>query len=397
MTLISPGRQALPDHHPIAPAATAVSYSADPVTAAAELGKTLRGPHLGFVLFFCSAEYDLDVLGDALHRNFAGVGLAGCTTAGEITPNGYGQGCVTAIGFDARRFSIEGQLVEEIGRFSLTDAQAVVEGLTAGCRARNLAPIKGNTFALTLLDGLSSQEELFLAALNSALGSIPNFGGSAGDDIHLANTHVFFDGRFHTDSAVVLLFNTRCDFEVFSSHHIRHPGEKMVVTGADPDSRTVTELNAEPAALEYARVLGIPVEALDYRAFALNPVAVRISDDFYVRSIQRVNPDLSMTFYCAVEKGIVLTAMRPGAMLPVLDAEFARIEQAIGTPQLVIGCDCFLRRLEAKYSGLHDATSDYLRAHRVIGFNTYGEQFNGMHLNQTFTGVAIGGYRQDRR
>jgi hypothetical protein len=126
-------------------------------------------------------------------------------------------------------------------------------------------------------------------------------------------------------------------------------------------------------------------------------VAVRISDDFYVRSIQRVNPDLSMTFYCAVEKGIVLTAMRPGAMLPVLDAEFARIEQAIGTPQLVIGCDCFLRRLEAKYSGLHDATSDYLRAHRVIGFNTYGEQFNGMHLNQTFTGVAIGGYRQDRR
>jgi len=26
----------------------------------------------------------------------------------------------------------------------------------------------------------------------------------------------------------------------------------------------------------------------------------------------------------------------------------------------------------------------------VIGFNTYGEQFNGMHINQTFTGVAIG-------
>jgi hypothetical protein len=24
-----------------------------------------------------------------------------------------------------------------------------------------------------------------------------------------------------------------------------------------------------------------------------------------------------------------------------------------------------------------------------MGFNTYGEQFNGMHINQTFTGVAI--------
>ncbi|MCP8686679.1 nitric oxide-sensing protein NosP [Marinobacterium sedimentorum] len=379
------------------PATTAVSYSTDPATAARELCDRLRSPNLGFVLFFCSAEYDLEALGAALQTGFAGVGLAGCTTAGEITPQGYGQGCVTAIGFDARGFAIEGQLVKQIGRFSLTDAQAVVESLTAGCRARNLAPIKRNTFVLTLLDGLSSQEELFLVALNSALGSIPNFGGSAGDDIHLANTHVFFEGRFHTDAAVVLMFNTRCDFEVFSSHHIEHPGEKMVVTGADPDSRTVTELNAEPAALEYARMLGVSVAELDFRAFALNPVAVRIGDDYYVRSIQRVNADLSMTFYCAVEKGIVLTTMRPGAMLENLDAEFARIEQAIGTPRLVIGCDCFLRRLESECTGLDTTMSDYLQAHRVIGFNTYGEQFNGMHLNQTFTGVAIGGYRHDLR
>ena len=31
----------------------------------------------------------------------------------------------------------------------------------------------------------------------------------------------------------------------------------------------------------------------------------------------------------------------------------------------------------------------FLREQRVMGFNTYGEQFNGMHINQTFTGVAI--------
>lgn len=379
------------------PMTTAASYSADPRRASSELRDAFRDADPGFVLFFCSAEYDLEVLGRALAQDFAGIGLAGCTTAGEITPNGYGQGCITAIGFDRHGFAIESALVKEIGQFSLTDAQAVVETLTVGCGSRNLAPIKGHTFALTLLDGLSSQEELFLVALNSALGSIPNFGGSAGDDIHLANTHVYCDGRFHTDSAVVLLFNTRCEFEVFSTHHMQAPGEKMVVTAADPDSRTVLELNAEPAAAEYARVIGVPENALDHRAFALNPVAVRIGDDFYVRSIQRVNADRSLTFYCAVEKGIVLTAMRPGPMLPDLEAEFARIEQAIGTPRLVIGCDCFLRRLEAHHSGRHEATSAFLRAHRVIGFNTYGEQFNGMHLNQTFTGVAIGGYRHEWR
>jgi hypothetical protein len=28
--------------------------------------------------------------------------------------------------------------------------------------------------------------------------------------------------------------------------------------------------------------------------------------------------------------------------------------------------------------------------HRVVGFHTYGEQLNAMHLNQTLTGVAFG-------
>jgi hypothetical protein len=30
-----------------------------------------------------------------------------------------------------------------------------------------------------------------------------------------------------------------------------------------------------------------------------------------------------------------------------------------------------------------------LQQHRVLGFSTYGEQLNSMHVNQTMTGVAI--------
>ncbi|WP_314020355.1 FIST N-terminal domain-containing protein, partial [Stutzerimonas degradans] len=70
------------------------------------------------------------------------------------------------------------------------------------CRSNSLAPIKDHSFALTLLDGLSSREEVVLAALSAALsaafGSIPHFGGSAGDDNHLTDTHVYYDGKFHS-------------------------------------------------------------------------------------------------------------------------------------------------------------------------------------------------------
>ena len=64
--------------------------------------------------------------------------------------------------------------------------------------------------------------------------------------------------------------------------------------------------------------------------------------------------------------------------------------QRLGAPLLTIGCDCFLRRLELEDSDNLEPIGRYLRDQRVLGFNTYGEQFNGMHINQTFTGVAIG-------
>ncbi|MGQ7819120.1 nitric oxide-sensing protein NosP [Metapseudomonas furukawaii] len=370
---------------------TAMSQASEAEAVAQDLARQLIHPHLGFVLFFCSAEYDLEALGHSLEQYFGGVRLVGCTSAGEITDQGYGRNCVSAVGFDHRHFSIASALVDEMDRFGLIDAQQLVERLVQDCRANSLAPIKDHSFALTLLDGLSSREEVVLAALAAAFGSIPHFGGSAADDNHLQNTHVYYEGQFHAGAAVVVLVNTALDFEVFSTHHILPGTEKLVVTRADNASRRVFELNAEPAAQAYADMIGVPVERLDHRVFAAHPLAVRLGDSYYVRSIQRVHADLSLSFYCAVENGIVLSAMRPGPLVPNLKALFQRLGERLGPPLITLGCDCFLRRLEIEGDPETVAlTSAVLRRHRVIGFNSYGEQFNGMHINQTFTGVAIG-------
>ena len=40
---------------------------------------------------------------------------------------------------------------------------------------------------------------------------------------------------------------------------------------------------------------------------------------------------------------------------------------------------------------LHDPDALYgFEDNNVVGFGTFGEQFQAMHVNQTFTGVAIG-------
>ncbi len=187
-----------------------------------------------------------------------------------------------------------------------------------------------------------------------------------------------------------MLVNTPLDFRVFSTHHMVERNEKLVVTGACAETRTVYELNAEPAAEAYARAVGVEVAALDRKVFALRPLGVKIGGHYFVRSIQRVNPDRSLTFYCAVETGIVMTAMKPDSLLDSVRTQIEASERVVGAPLVTIGCDCFLRRLEAELTGQAAAVSDFLQHHKVIGFNTYGEQFNGMHINQTFTGVVIG-------
>lgn len=372
------------------PVVTAVTRQPDALEAARELTSQLQGQVLALVLFFCSAEYDLEALSAGLQQGFGATRVVGCTTAGEISAAGYERSSITALGFSSSHFTVASVLVDRMERFGLHDAQEVVDGLVRCCRSQALAPIKGHSFALTLLDGLSNREEVVLAALNAAMGGIPHFGGSAADDNHLSLTSVYYGGHFYSNAAVVVLFNTPLEFEVFTTHHLQPTVEKLVVTRVDSDTRRVLELNAEPAAEAYARAIGCQPEELDLYSFASNPLAVRMGRHYYPRAIQQVNSDLSLTFYCAVENGIVLTAMQPGSLQDNLHQLFRGLHSRLGAILLTIGCDCFLRRLEAEGREEHEAVASILRRYGVIGFNTYGEQFNGMHINQTFTGVAIG-------
>jgi len=98
-----------------------------------------------------------------------------------------------------------------------------------------------------------------------------------------------------------------------------------------------------------------------------------------------------MTFYCAIDEGIVLSAANASEdIVANLNDLFTRISANIGKPSAVLGFDCIFRKLELQQRRLQDRVSGILAANNVIGFSTYGEQFRSMHLNQTFSGVAFG-------
>jgi hypothetical protein len=77
-------------------------------------------------------------------------------------------------------------------------------------------------------------------------------------------------------------------------------------------------------------------------------------------------------------------------MLRSTEEALEAIGDEIGGIDLVIGFDCVLRRLDAENRQIRHQMEDLYRRHGVVGFHTYGEQFNAMHLNQTLTGIAFG-------
>ena len=111
-------------------------------------------------------------------------------------------------------------------------------------------------------------------------------------------------------AAVITLVRTACDVRVFSLDHLSPTETRMVVTAADPETRTVFEINAEPAAREYARILGKDPMQLTPLTFASHPVLVRLGGQYHVRSIQLMDERGNLVFFSAIDEGLVLTAGR---------------------------------------------------------------------------------------
>lgn len=372
------------------------SSAADARTAAREFYEGVSQPDTELVLFFCSSAYDLEALADEMNKLFGDTPVVGCTTAGEIGPLGYRDHTLAGASFPAGACTAVAGRLAELQQFSIARGQSFTQGLLQHLEARAPGADGSNSFGFLMIDGLSIREEPVTRTLQTALRDIPLFGGSAGDDLKFEKTWVFHDHAFHRDSAVLVVMSTNLPFQIFKTQHFVSLDERLVVTEADTENRVVREINGLPAAEEYARLIGVKPDELDPSHFAASPVVVLIDGTDYVRSIQKAEPDGSLTFYCAIDEGLVLRVARGVDLVTNLEKTLERLEDEIGPPQLVLACDCILRNLEVSQRGSKPAVENILCRHKAIGFSTYGEQYGGVHVNQTLTGIVIGGGEKDR-
>lgn len=369
--------------------ARAWSGSRNPAQIIDDLVSGIAGCDPTLIATFISSSLPYEEVVEPLSRAFPDATLVGCTTAGSLTQDCYEAGGAIAVAFDRASFSFEACLLPNLRNYSMERGCEAIEAAYYRL-LRELEPDRANLFAMLLVDGLSRREEEIAASAYAALDEVPVFGASAGDNLHFDTTQIFHNGRVLEDTALVIIGASSRLVEVFKFEHFRPTEQKLVITSADPEKRVVWTINAEPAAEEYARFIGVAPEALTPEVFAANPLLVRIGGEYHVRAIQKVDAEGALHFYCAIDEGLVLTRAHPEDMRDNLVQNMEQIAERIGGLEVVLCFDCILRRLEAERLGIKKDMLSIFDRYKMIGFNTYGEQYRSLHLSQTLTGLAIG-------
>ena len=222
----------------------AAIQSADPTQAVEALAERIR-LDAGMHFVFADPGFDRQELTRALEASF-GQCVVGCTSAGEIGPEGYTSGSLVGFAIPDIDVQFSVHVLDGLSQSLSAKVQQLVDRVRSILNdAAATAPDK-SAFGILLIDGLSMLEEQVVGQLQGGLRGLPLVGGSAGDGLRFEECTVFAEGRGMRDAAVLCVGLTERPFEVFKSQHFVPTPQKLVVTRADVDKRIVHTIDGRP-------------------------------------------------------------------------------------------------------------------------------------------------------
>ena len=319
--------------------------------------------------------------------------VVGCTTAGELMGAEHTTGGLVVSALWSPEVTWSCGVVRDIGAFDEIAAAALAEQLLADLGTTRSDADARKHFCLAFMDGLSMKEERVSSCMAEALEGLPLIGGSSGDDLAFVATYVFVNGEALTNAAVFVMGESRHPFTVVKHQHFTTTPQQLVITRADVAERRVYEMDGRPALETYAHALGMRPEEVTRDIYFMHPLTFVSAGEIYVRSFKQIDPDGSIVFACGIEEGMVLSVGGHEDMEAALARDLDAQTAAHGTPDVFLACNCIFRALESTMRGAHSALGAVLQrnARHVIGFDTYGEQLNGLHMNQTLVGLGLYG------
>lgn len=278
----------------------------------------------GVVLFFPSADLDIQESARAAARAAGSAAVAGLTSNGQIAATGPLRGGCTALALDR-------SVRVGIGVAEHASADFREAGRTAAAKALAQARLAaGHAVMLLFMDpGSGDYSDAIAGAYESAGPHVPLAGGGAGGRVPAQ----FAAGSSYTDAVVAVALGSSEPIGVGMAHGCRPRGVPAIVTRAR--GRTVLQLDGRPAETVYLEKIGRAGEILsddDFEAVAVvHPLGQpELSGDVRLRHVHGRAPGGGL--HCATH-------------IPAN----AAVEVSVETPENIIdsGCRAVERALEA--------------------------------------------------
>ena len=371
-----------------------VSQSKIEQEAVDELYAAIYQEGIQLAVFFCSVDYDLPALEIALRDKFASIKLIGCTTGGELTPEGMMDGTLSGFSISSDQFIAD----HDVFGIATIESDASAEKLyDLQQRVESQAGEDFRALSWLLINSIDSKVERVLGVIDLRFNSMPVIGGSPGGGDDFGPTHVYADGVFQADAVIVSYLSTSLPFETFKVDDFEELPRRVVLTEVDTARRIVTEIDGLSAVDGYLAAIDAEGSELTMELFSANPLAAKVGGDLYVRAITpslkgdgEIPDEGSLQFFCAIEEGMVLSTVKTTDVVSNFKDTFERLRATYGAASLVLGCDCIYRKFDYRRNNVSAEVSKIMVDNKIIGFHGYGEQLGIMSVNQTFSGVYFG-------
>jgi len=369
----------------------------DAKLAADELLQGLDGTKPKLATVFANRNRDLPALVKSLRERLPKeTRLVGATTGSAIDSMGFHNG-------EAVLALISGDLEVGIGLGKGLSDDALGAGTRAlqhasqelGKKESDLDPHR--YVAMVVDDGFRYKKEELLLGVLDRNPTLTVVGGGASDNMMGPNpgADVIIDDEIATDAVAVVLFRTDAPWAALRPHAYLPTGERLTFTKVDDATKRVIEINGRPAAAEYARLLGIGIDELEFgkpHGFSLRPTALRVGREYFMRSPHMPLPDGSIKLISHVTEGTELELMKMGDMVDMTKKFFTDdLPARVKSPRAAILFNCGGRSWVAHSLGIQQAIGDTMKfAPPIVGLDVAGEIYNGFAIDTTLTVLAFG-------
>ena len=372
----------------------AIKVTSSPDWNLAEIIAGIEQPDIKTVLYFFSPSFEKYEPQKALTKAFPLASCIGASMIGGWSTDGSGGGRALESGITA--MSLSGSEVEKVyvtfqegvKDDPISAAKAAIADLKNQTAGENINP--DEYLGLLFFDGLCLGELIVKEFSLEQDFNMAFVGGAAADELTFTKTLVGLGERLSGDGLVAVILKMEIPF--FFNHYVHYlpTATSFSITRVETMKRIAWEINGEPAAVFYARQIGIDdVSKLDATVFAKHPVGLRFGDSIYVRSPNAVIDGVGLQFYCYIEAGTKVFLLEQGDIIDHTRRGLASAAQFLPGIQGCLLFNCVLRYLEIKELDKLDAFNNVFAQCPMIGFNTYGEELF-THHNQTLTAVFFG-------